>query len=76
VVREGFPQLMRSGKVEFGELLWLNSRWAQPVKITPEEGASTVVLYFMEQQPEGDWRIDVCQFLGSLKAVQAALYRN
>lgn len=65
MVRAGFPLLMRSMHVEFGEPLQVEGRWTQPVRVTAEDGRSLSTLYVMEQQPDGAWRIDRCMFYRS-----------
>ena len=70
MVRSGFPLLMHSRHVEFGDPQYLQGRWTQPVRVTAEDGRSVSTLYVMEQQPDGSWRIDRCVFHGPRPAPQ------
>jgi hypothetical protein len=58
MVQNGYPQIYRPRRVEFGPLNTLREVWVQPVEITGEDGITLLTLYLMAREPSGEWRID------------------
>lgn len=58
MVRQGYRPVYRPQAVEFRNLETMNGRLAQHVFVVGPDGRSVIAVYFMEQQPDGTWRID------------------
>lgn len=63
MVRNGYPPVYRSARVEFGALHMLNGEPVQEVYVTGQDGISVLAVYTMEQQDDGSWRINGCTIL-------------
>ena len=57
MVTQGYPAVYRHRSVHFGELRLLEGRPAQLVHFFGLDGRPVFFAYFMEQQPDGSWRI-------------------
>lgn len=79
VVQAGFPQLLRARRTDFGPLRLMHGYWTQQVTLTSTDGSRVPLLYVMEQQADGSWRIDQCVKMKERPPVQtpaAAQYVN
>lgn len=57
MVTQGYPAVYRHRSVHFGELRLLEGRPAQLLHFFGLDGRPVFFAYFMEQQPDGAWRI-------------------
>jgi hypothetical protein len=62
MVREGYQPVYRPQEVEFLDLLTTPQGLTQRVLVVGPDGVPVVADYFMERQPDGNWRIDGCMF--------------
>jgi ketosteroid isomerase-like protein len=60
MVREGYAPVYRPAEVAFGELVRIDGRLTQLVRLVGPDGGPRLALYFMERQPDGNWRISGC----------------
>jgi hypothetical protein len=60
MVRGGYMPVYRPHEVEFQELTELRGQPTQPVLLVGPDNEVVIAYYFMEKQPNGDWRIDGC----------------
>jgi hypothetical protein len=61
MVRTGYPAVYRPRSVDFRELVTVEGRIVQKVLFVGPDGVPVIAEYFMEQQPDGSWRIDGCR---------------
>jgi hypothetical protein len=61
MVRTGYPAVYRPRSVDFRELVTIEGRIVQKVLFVGPDGVPVIADYFLEQQPDGSWRIDGCQ---------------
>jgi hypothetical protein len=64
MVIQAYPQVYRPRAVEFRELTVHEGQPAQKVLLTGPDGVTVTALYLMQQQPDGEWRINGCLLLG------------
>ena len=64
-VRSTYAVVYRPHSVTFKEAVRVGTDIAQPVRMTDTDGHAWLVVYPMERQPDGTWRINGCQ-LGRL----------
>jgi len=60
MVRQGYAPVYRPSDVRFGELVRIDGRLTQQVHVVGPDGVPQLALYFIEQQPDGRWRITGC----------------
>ena len=60
MVRTGYPPVYRPREVEFRALGVEDGRLTQRVLLVGPDGVPVVARYYMEQQPDGSWRIGGC----------------
>ena len=60
MVRRYYPPIYRSRESEFLELENIDGVWVQKVMFVDLDGNIYLALYPMEQQANGEWRIDGC----------------
>ncbi|MBI3512563.1 MAG: DUF4864 domain-containing protein [Proteobacteria bacterium] len=60
MVRDGYPAVYRPSDVSFGDLVRLDGQLTQLVHVVGPDGLPRTALYFMERQPDGNWRISGC----------------
>jgi hypothetical protein len=60
MVREGYQPVYRPREVSFGALAITEGRLVQRVLLVGPDGVPVTALYFMEQQPDGSWKISGC----------------
>ena len=60
MVRTGYPPVYRPREVEFRSLGVEDGRLTQRVLLVGPDGVPVVARYYMEQQPDGSWRIGGC----------------
>jgi hypothetical protein len=60
MVRTGYPPVYRPREVEFRSLGVEEGRLTQRVLLVGPDGVPVVARYYMEQQPDGSWRIGGC----------------
>ena len=58
MVERGYPQIWRPASVKFGQVTDELGGPTQRVLITDEAGKIWSVLYLMERQPDGSWKIN------------------
>lgn len=58
MVLGGYEAVARPQVFEFEDATTLNGRPTQPVFVIGPDGIAKRAFYFMEQQPDGSWRID------------------
>ncbi len=58
MVRSGYPAVYRPRSVEFLEAVVERGSPLQVMRFEGPDGAIMMALYFMEQQPDGSWRIN------------------
>jgi chlorite dismutase len=61
MVREQYAVVYRPHSVTFRSPRRLGADLVQPVRMTDAEGHPWLVVYPMERQPDGSWRINGCQ---------------
>ena len=61
MVRNGYPAVYRPAYVEFLDARIIAPHTAQAVKFIDGQGQGLIMIYFMEQQPNGSWLIDGVQ---------------
>ena len=61
MVRAQYPVVYRPRSVTFRSPVRIGADLAQPVRMTDQGGHPWVVVYPMERQPDGSWRINGCQ---------------
>lgn len=60
MVREGYPMVYRPRVFDFAEVVTLNGRPAQKVRVVGPDGRRRTAFYPMTRLPDGSWRIDGC----------------
>jgi len=60
MVQSGYRPVYRPQEVEFGDLTLHEGTPIQEVLVVAAAGQPVMALYFMEQQPDGSWRINGC----------------
>lgn len=60
MVRSGYPFLYQPRCVSFGEVVALEGQLAQQMKVRGPDGEQVHVLFLMERQPDGTWRVSGC----------------
>jgi hypothetical protein len=60
MVRTGYLPVYRPQEVEFRTLALHEGTPIQEVMVVGPDGQPVMALYFMEQQPDGSWRISAC----------------
>ena len=63
MVRGGYRPVYRPREYRFARLSYLGETLVQFVAIVGPDGAPVVAAYYMEQQPDGSWRIAGCELL-------------
>ncbi|MHA1565256.1 MAG: DUF4864 domain-containing protein [Alphaproteobacteria bacterium] len=63
MVRAGYQAVYRPRQLTFKEVLAQDGQVVQGLAVLGADGSQVLMLYFMERQPEGDWRIDGVQLL-------------
>ncbi|HWA45231.1 MAG TPA: DUF4864 domain-containing protein [Hypericibacter adhaerens] len=58
MVRSGYPQVYRPRTVEFEELSVEEMGPAQNVLVVGPDGIPVLMIYLMQKQPDGSWRIN------------------
>ena len=58
MVTGGYEAVARPRVFDFEEATILDGRPTQPVFVVGPDGVARRALYFMEQQPDGSWKID------------------
>ena len=58
MVRSGYPAVYRPRQLTFKETLAQDGQVVQGLVVLGADGSHVLMLYFMERQPQGDWRID------------------
>ena len=58
MVTGGYEAVARPQVFEFEDATLLDGRPTQPVFVIGPDGVARRALYFMEQQPDGSWKID------------------
>jgi hypothetical protein len=57
MVRRGYRPVYQPRSYAFGPLVEIDGRTVQKVEVEGGDGQRALALYFMEQQPDGSWRI-------------------
>jgi len=65
MVRSSYAVVYRPHSVTFKDAVRVGTGIAQPVRMVDGEGHAWLVVYPMERQPDGSWRINGCE-LGRL----------
>ncbi len=65
MVRDGYPPVYRSTRVEFGALHMMNGEPVQEVYVTGQDRLSVLAVYTMEHQEDGSWRINGCTIVNA-----------
>jgi len=60
MVREQYPVVYRPASVSFLQAEWIDGKLIQRVQMLDVAGAPWLVVYQVEQQPDGSWRIAGC----------------
>jgi hypothetical protein len=60
MVRSGYRPVYRPQEVEFRDLVLHEGTPIQEVLVVGPDGQPVMAIYFMEQQPDGSWRISGC----------------
>ncbi len=60
MVRRGYQPVYRPRSTTFGALVNQGGQIVQKLEITGPDGAEHEALYFMEHEPNGQWRISGC----------------
>jgi Domain of unknown function (DUF4864) len=60
MVREGYPVVYRPASVAFLKPEWIDRKLIQRVQMLDAAGASWMVVYELERQPDRSWRIAAC----------------
>lgn len=60
MVRRGYAPVYRPRGVAFGDLVEIDGRTVQKVRLVGPDGSAARALYTMERQADGSWRIDGC----------------
>jgi len=63
MVRGAYMPVYRPRNVTFGELVDMEGQPTQLVHLIGPDGAAVTALYFMQQQPDGSWRIGGCMLV-------------
>ncbi len=63
MVRAGYQAVYRPRELTFKETLTQDGQVVQGLAVLGADGSQVLMLYFMERQPQGDWRIDGVQLL-------------
>ncbi|MFZ2101474.1 MAG: DUF4864 domain-containing protein, partial [Oricola sp.] len=59
MVRNGYLPVLRPGNYAFGRIeIQANGRIMQEVLISGPDGNDYTAAYYMEQQPDGSWKVD------------------
>ena len=65
MVKTGYPMDYRPRAIAFGDLVEIDGRTVQKVRLVGPDGRPTLALYYMERQPDGTWKVDGCQLTES-----------
>jgi hypothetical protein len=60
MVRDAYQPVYRPSDVAFGELVYVGDQLIQLVQVVGPDGVPRLALYFMDRQPDGNWRIAGC----------------
>ena len=60
MVKSGYRPVYRPQEVEFRDLVLHEGTPIQEVLVVGPDGLPVMAIYFMEQQPDGSWRINGC----------------
>ena len=60
MVRRTYAPVYHPRSVTFGALVEIDGQPVQKVRVVGPDGATALALYFMEQEPDGSWRIGGC----------------
>lgn len=60
MVKSGYRPVYRPQEVEFRDLVLHEGTPIQEVLVVGPDGQPVLAIYFMEQQPDGSWRISGC----------------
>ena len=63
MVRQGYGQIYRHRRMEFGKLAQVNGEWVQLVVFTGSHGHKALAVYTMFKDAAGGWRIHGCRLL-------------
>ena len=58
MVRRGYAAVYRPQAVEFLEARVVEGRTGQALRVVGPDGQTVIAVYWMEQQPDGSWRIN------------------
>ncbi|MES3015336.1 MAG: DUF4864 domain-containing protein [Pseudomonadota bacterium] len=61
MVRSGYAVVVRPASVQFHAPRQVDGQWILPVQMVDAAGATWGVLYHLQQQPDGAWRISGCE---------------
>ena len=61
MVRNGYPPVYRPRSSAFGDLVEIDGRTVQKLRLIGPDGSPALVLYYMEREADGTWKIDGCQ---------------
>jgi hypothetical protein len=65
MVRRGYRPVYRPRSYSFGALVDSNGRTVQRLELVGPDGQRALALYYMEQQPDGSWRVSGCMLTES-----------
>ncbi len=60
MVRQGYQPVYRPRVFDFEEIVTVNGRPTQKVRVIGPDGRPVTAFYPMRRQPDGTWRIDGC----------------
>jgi hypothetical protein len=63
MVRDGYQPVYRPREFQFGEIIEVEGKIAQRLRVVGPDGRLRLALYMMERQPDGSWLIAGCVLL-------------
>jgi hypothetical protein len=63
MVKQDYPPVYRPRRSAFGDLVEIDGRTVQKVRLIGPDGSAALALYYMEREADGTWKIDGCQLL-------------